>query len=158
MKKQSLNKIHIIGSVGSGKTTLAKELSAMLRIPYFELDNAVWIRSSNGDIRRTEPEREEYLNGILQTNQWIVEGIHNEDWMRSSFNEADIIIYLNTRYSIRTYRIIKRFLKQKLRVEKSHYKPTFTIFMKMFKWNRSFEDVGKVNFFTNYAIHSNKFW
>ncbi|WP_041056545.1 AAA family ATPase [Jeotgalibacillus campisalis] len=156
MKQRSFNKIHIIGSVGSGKTTLAKELSEQLAIPYFELDNIVWIRNKNGDIRRTEQEREEYLNGILQTDQWIVEGIHNEDWVRSCFNEADIIIYLHTAYSTRTYRIIKRYLKQKLRVEKSHYKPTFTIFMKMFKWNRSFEDVGKVNFFSCYAVHSDK--
>jgi shikimate kinase len=34
-----LKKIHIIGSVGSGKTTLARTLSSHLNIPFYELDN-----------------------------------------------------------------------------------------------------------------------
>ena len=45
MNKTLPKKIHIIGSVASGKTTLAKELSRKLAIPYYELDNVVWKRS-----------------------------------------------------------------------------------------------------------------
>lgn len=40
MKKKIYKRIHIIGSVGSGKTTLAKEISSKLGIPYYELN---WI-------------------------------------------------------------------------------------------------------------------
>ncbi|RWZ60646.1 DNA topology modulation protein FlaR [Halobacillus fulvus] len=149
-------KIHIIGSVGSGKTTLARKLSSKLDIPYYELDNVVWIRQKSRDIRRTEHEREDYLNSIIKSESWIIEGVHNEDWVSNSFHNADIIIFLDTRYSIRTYRIIKRFIKQKLRLEKSNYKPTFEMFLKMFKWNRHFENVGKVNFFNIYGIHKDK--
>ncbi|MFQ3543844.1 DNA topology modulation protein FlaR [Halobacillus rhizosphaerae] len=149
-------KIHIIGSVGSGKTTLARELSSKLDIPYYELDNVVWIRKKSGDIRRTEQEREEYLNSIILSESWIIEGVHNEDWVSNSLHNADMIIFLDTRYSIRTYRIIKRFIKQKLRLEKSNYKPTFKMFLKMFKWNRYFENVGKVNFFNIYGRHNDK--
>ncbi|SHF66355.1 AAA family ATPase [Ornithinibacillus halophilus] len=156
MKKEIPKKIHIIGSVGSGKTTLAKELSSKLEMPYYELDNVVWIRNKSGDIRRTEQEREDYLNSIIQSESWIIEGVHNEDWVSNCFHSADLIIFLDTKYSIRTYRIIKRFLKQKLRLEKSNYKPTIEIFLKMFKWNRYFENIGKVNFFNKYAIHKDK--
>lgn len=156
MKKEIPKKIHIIGSVGSGKTTLAKELSLKLDIPYYEIDNVVWIRKESGDIRRTAKEREAYLNRIIQSESWIIEGVHNEDWVSNCFQSADLIIFLDTKYSIRTYRIIKRFLKQKLRLEKSNYQPTLNIFFKMFKWNRYFEEVGKVNFFNKYDIHKNK--
>ncbi|WP_440338356.1 shikimate kinase [Lysinibacillus sphaericus] len=45
MNKKFPSKIHIIGSVGSGKTTLAKELSAKLNIPYYELDNVVLVKA-----------------------------------------------------------------------------------------------------------------
>ncbi|MDL4840236.1 EutP/PduV family microcompartment system protein [Aquibacillus rhizosphaerae] len=151
--KTSPKKIHIIGSVGSGKTTLAKELSSKLDIPYYKLDNVVWIRNNSGDIRRTE---HEYLNSILKSETWIIEGVHNEDWVSDCFNYADLIIFLDTNYSIRTYRIIIRFLKQQLRLEISNYKPTFKIFMKMFKWNRYFEEVGKVSFFNKYSKHNDK--
>lgn len=156
LKKTIPKKIHIIGSVGSGKTTLAKEISSKLDIPYYELDNVVWIRKMSGDIRRTEQEREEYLNSIIQSESWVIEGVHNEDWVSTCFQSADLIIFLDTKYSIRTYRIIKRFLKQKLRLEKSNYRPTLEIFFKMFKWNRYFEGVGKVNFFNRYDIHKDK--
>lgn len=71
-------KIHIIGSVGSGKTTLARSLSNTLQLPFHELDNVVWIRKQLGDIRRTDQERQEYLQSIIQTNGWIIEGIHQE--------------------------------------------------------------------------------
>lgn len=156
LKKPIYKRIHIIGSIGSGKTTLAKEISSWLDIPYYELDNIVWIRHKSGDIRRTEQEREEYLNSILKSDSWIIEGIHNEDWVSNCFQNADLIFFLDTKYSIRTYRIIKRFLKQKLLIEKANYKPTLAIFLKMFKWNRYFEEVGKINFFNNYGVHKDK--
>lgn len=149
-------KIHIIGSVGSGKTTLAKELSSKLKIPYYEIDNVVWIRWKSEDIRRTAEERDEYLHSIIHSEAWIIEGVHNEDWLANSFHKAELIIFLNTKYSTRTYRIIKRFVLQKLRLEQSNYKPTMEIFFKMFKWNRHFEEVGKLNFFEKYGKYSDK--
>lgn len=156
MNNESLKKIRIIGSVGSGKTTLAKELSSKLKIPYYEIDNVVWIRWKSGDIRRTAEERDEYLYSIIHSEAWIIEGVHNEDWLANSFHKAELIIFLNTKYSTRTYRIIKRFVLQKLRLEQSNYKPTMEIFLKMFKWNRHFEEVGKLNFFEKYGKYSDK--
>lgn len=149
-------RIHIVGTVGSGKTTLAKEVSSKLGIPYYELDNVVWIRNKSGDIRRTDQEREACLNNIIQSETWITEGVHTADWASTCFHHADLIIFLDTKYSIRVYRIGKRFLKQKLRIEKSNYKPTRKIFIKMFKWNRDFEKIGKVNFLNKYGIHKDK--
>ncbi|WP_406944324.1 AAA family ATPase [Halobacillus sp. SY10] len=142
-----VRKIHIIGSVASGKTTLARKLSQGLHIPYYELDNVVWERHQAGDIRRTEEERAEYLKQVVKKEGWIMEGVHNEWWVEESFRHADVIIFLDTKYSVRTYRIIKRFILQKLRLEKSNYTPTFRIFFKMFKWNKYFEENGKPHFF-----------
>lgn len=156
MNKKFPRKIHIIGSVGSGKTTLAKELSATLNIAYYELDNVVWKRQNSGDIRRTEQQKVDYLNNIILTKAWIIEGVHNEDWVAQSFSNADLIIFLDTNYFIRIYRIIKRFILQKLGLEKSNYKPTFSIFIKMFKWNRYFEEIGKPNFYQKYGMYSDK--
>ncbi|MNP84143.1 topology modulation protein [compost metagenome] len=39
-------RIHIIGSTGSGKTHLARQLSGRYQIPFYELDNAMWSRSA----------------------------------------------------------------------------------------------------------------
>ncbi|MCH1626426.1 shikimate kinase [Ferdinandcohnia quinoae] len=156
MKKRLPDKIHIVGSVGSGKTTLAKELSSKLNIPYYELDNVVWKRYETGDIRRTVLERLEYLHSIIHSESWIIEGVHTDDWVANSFLNADLIIFLDINYSVRTYRIIQRFLKQKLGIEKANYKPTKEIFLKMFKWNKQFENEGKRYFYENFGIYRDK--
>ncbi|WP_238018726.1 DNA topology modulation protein FlaR [Oceanobacillus jordanicus] len=130
MNKAIPKRIHIVGSVGSGKTTLAREISSKLGIPYYELDNVVWIRDESGDIRRTDQERETCLNSIIQSESWITEGVHTADWASPCFHRADLIVFLDTKYSIRVYRIGKRFFKQKLRIEESNYKPTREILKK----------------------------
>lgn len=156
MKNTIPKKIHIIGSVGSGKTTLARKLSQKLNIPFFELDNVVWKREKTGDLRRSDEERTEYLNSIIHSDTWIIEGVHSEEWVVYSFHQADLIIFLDTKYSIRTYRIIKRFISQKLGLEPSNYKPTITIFFKMFKWNRYFEEAAKPRFFNRFGTLRDK--
>ncbi|MGE7625256.1 DNA topology modulation protein FlaR [Viridibacillus sp. NPDC096237] len=157
MNRTLPKKIHIIGSVGSGKTTLAKELSAKLAIPYHELDNVVWKRCKTGDIRRTVEEREDFLSVIIMSDSWIIEGVHTEAWVANNIKHAEIIIFLDTSYKVRIYRIFKRFILQKLKMEQAHYKPTFEIFLKMIKWNRYFEEVEKPNFFTQYEDYWDKF-
>jgi adenylate kinase family enzyme len=137
-----MKKIHIIGSVGSGKTTLARALSSKLDIPYYELDNVVWQRAKTGDSRRSDQERNEYLDQIIQSESWIVEGVHHK-WVLPSFQEADLIIFLDTPVAKRQARIIKRFFLQKIGAEKANYRPTLTIFKKMFSWNAHFEQVSK---------------
>ncbi|MFD1019880.1 AAA family ATPase [Thalassobacillus hwangdonensis] len=135
-------KIHIVGSVASGKTTLAKQLSIKLGIPYYELDNVVWERLPDGERRRTDEERDAHLKSILENDAWIIEGVHHE-WVADSLEQAEQIIYLDTPMYKRRIRIVTRFIKQKLKLEKANYTPTFEIFRKMFKWNRHFETVGK---------------
>lgn len=142
MGKDKPHKIHIIGSVGSGKTTLARTLSAKMDLPHHELDNVVWMRFDTGDVRRSEQERDDCLHRIIQTDAWIIEGVHYE-WVQQSFKKADLIILLTPAYSTRTLRIIKRFILQKLGIEKSNYTPTFAMFRKMFVWNRYFENKSK---------------
>lgn len=155
MEKNILNKIHIIGSVGSGKTTLARMLSSKLNIPFYELDNVVWKRFKSGDIRRSEEERDAYLIHLISSDAWIIEGVHHK-WVVPSFQTADLIIFLDTNYSKRTFRIIKRFILQKIGLEKENYKPTFKIFRDMFGWNAYFENESKPEIINILSQYNNK--
>ncbi|GAY77588.1 hypothetical protein NBRC111894_3142 [Sporolactobacillus inulinus] len=44
---------------------------------------------------------------------------------------------------MRIYRITKRFIRQKLRIEAANYTASLKIFKKMFEWNRTFEKESK---------------
>lgn len=144
--ERNIRKIHIVGPVGSGKTTLANRLAGELNYPYFELDQLVWGRKcKNNDIRNTPEESGNLLNNLISSETWIVEGAHIDEWTFKSFEESEAILFLDINYYVRVYRIIKRYVKQKLGMENSNYKPTFKILIKMFKWNRMFEDNKQIN-------------
>ncbi len=135
----TVKKIHIIGSVGSGKSTLARKLSAKLQIPYYELDNVVWERRLEGDIKRMPRVRDTLFGKIVSSDCWIIEGVHSHPWVSQSLRQAELIIYLDTGLWKRNYRILKRFVVQKLGFEQGNYKQSFNMLRKMYKWNYDFE-------------------
>ena len=110
-------KIHIIGCSGTGKTYLAKKSSNKYNIPYYDLDNIYWDNSSEKYGIKTEVEkRDKLLQKILEKDDWIIEGIYYK-WLEQSFKNADIIYVLDLPKYIYKFRIIKRFIKRKLKLE-----------------------------------------
>lgn len=136
-------KIYIIGSVGSGKTTLARQLSAKLAIPHFETDNFVWQRQRGGDVRNTELARDEQFISATKQDEWIIEGVHI-GWTKKALQEADLVVFLDVPYHTRSCRFVLRYMKQKVGKEASNYSPSLVMLKKMFGWNRYFEETIKV--------------
>lgn len=52
---------------------------------------------------------------------------------------ADTVIFLDPPILMREFRILKRFIKQQLRIEKCHYKSDFKMLKLMYKWTIEFE-------------------
>lgn len=131
-------KILIVGSVASGKTTFAKKLSKNLNIKHFEIDSVV--HDDDAGRKRTEEEQKEIFDKInSENNDWIIEGTlrKNLDYL---LDYTEKIVYLNIPLKLRKRRIITRFIKQKLGIEKCNYKPTFDVLKLMFKWTNDFEN------------------
>lgn len=133
----SIVKILIVGTVGTGKTTLAKKLSKEMNINYFEIDSIVHNDQKAGK-KRTPEEQEELIKKINQNDNWILEGVLRKN-LYFLLEMADKIIYLNISKSKRNRRILIRFLKQKLKIEKANYTPSFRMLKQMFKWSNDFE-------------------
>lgn len=130
-------KILIIGSVASGKTSLARKLSRKLNINYYEIDSIV--HDDRNNYKRSPEEQKKIINEINdKENDWIIEGTLRKN-LFYLLDMTDVIVYLNINVRIRKWRIIKRFVKQKLRLEKSNYKPSIEMFKLMFKWTSDFE-------------------
>ncbi|MDF2543876.1 MAG: hypothetical protein K0S47_3594 [Herbinix sp.] len=131
-------KIIIFGIVASGKTTLAKKMSINYQVPFYEGDCIAWEQRENGRYKRTLQEQQKVIQDIDSLGNWIVEGTYRES-QKCLFDMADKIIFLDTPLSTRKRRIIIRFIKQKLHLEKCHYKPNFTMLKLMFQWTYDFE-------------------
>ena len=132
-------KIHIIGCSGSGKTYLAGALSEKYNIPHFDLDDIQWDNESNGYGKKMPVEKRNcLLQQILANNSWIIEGVYYA-WVLESFEKADIIYVLDIPKYIYKYRIIIRFLKRKLGIEKGK-KETLKSLYNLLKWTDSFQN------------------
>jgi len=73
---------------------LAKKLSNEYNVPCYEKDNIVWMRTSQGDKKRTEKERDNIFKSIITQNDWIVEGSPRQV-LNESFENCDYIIFLD---------------------------------------------------------------
>lgn len=131
-------KILISGIVASGKTTLAKKLSSTLNIPCYEGDSIAWGFPGEKRYKRTNEEQAETIQRIDQKGDWIIEGTNRES-QKMLHDMADRIIFLDTPLYIRKYRIMMRWIKQKLGLEKCNYKPDIKILKQMFIWTSDFE-------------------
>ena len=132
-------KIHIIGCSGTGKTYLAKKLSNKYNIPRYDLDNIYWDNSSEKYETKTEFEkRDKLLQKILEKDSWIIEGIYYK-WLEQSFKNADIIYVLDLPKYIYKFRIIKRFIKRKLRLEAGK-KENLKSLLNLLKWTDKFQN------------------
>lgn len=154
MRNKLYTKIYIIGSVGSGKTTLAKEISESFHIPWYELDSLIYLTLLSGDIKRHSTERDFEFNKIINSDRWIIEGVFRECF-NDGFQKADTIILLDIPLFIRKFRITKRWIYQNLKIEKVNYVPNLKMLFRMYRWSNDFEK-SKVDILEMLAPYSEK--
>ena len=129
-------KILILGIVGSGKTTIARKLSNRLNIKHYEIDSIV--HDDIKCIKRSKSDQIRIFNKINKSS-WILEGTTRRN-QEHIIENADIIYFLDVPKYMRYYRIIKRFIKQKIGIEKINYKVDIKLLKDMFKWTNDFEN------------------
>lgn len=78
------------------------------------------------------------LDDILRKNDWIIEGVFY-DWLDGSFRDADVIILLDIPKRVYRFRIIRRFVKRKLGMERAK-KETLSSLVALLKWTDKFQD------------------
>ena len=135
-------KIHIIGCSGTGKTYLANALSKKHNISHYDLDDIYWDNTSSCyGVKRPAEERAALLSDILKNDSWIIEGVYYS-WCGEIFEKADVIYFLDTPKLVYKWRIVRRFIKRKLGIEKGD-KELLKSVVNLLKWTDKFQKVNR---------------
>jgi adenylate kinase family enzyme len=87
-------KIVVLGSSGTGKTTICRMISKKLKIKELHLDSVYWKKDWNNI---SKEEYNTYMKDFLVKNKsWVIDGNYsNNDHFRYRLDSADIIIFLD---------------------------------------------------------------
>lgn len=104
----TINRIHIIGGTGSGKTTLAHDLATVLKATAYALDLVAYENASGS--KRSLSQRQMDIAHIVSTPRWITEGAFLW-WVDDLLEAADVIIWLDIPWSLALWRVVTRHFK-----------------------------------------------
>jgi adenylate kinase family enzyme len=102
-----MNRILVIGSGGSGKSTFSIKLAHKMNLPLVHLDEKYWKPNRE---KPTDSEWQEKVESLLVEEKWIIDGSYLNT-LALRLTKADTIILLDIHNYICIFNIIKRRLK-----------------------------------------------
>lgn len=107
MSNKKYQKIIILGSIGSGKTSLAKQINKRHHIPVYHLDKEYW---QPNWIRPSAKDWEEKITNLSNQTTWVMDGNYIET-LEVRLSKADLVIMLDIKKRICIRGLFFRTLK-----------------------------------------------
>jgi adenylate kinase family enzyme len=103
-----MKRVAVFGNAGAGKSTLAKRLAAITRLPLYPLD-LIQFKPDGGEVPQ-----EEYLKlhaDLLRKDEWIIDGFGSAASAWDRFSRADTLVYIDLPLITHHWWVTKRFIK-----------------------------------------------
>ena len=101
-----LDRVNVVGSSGSGKSTFARRLAQCLNTPYIEMDAVLW------EPNWTQPSDEMFfarLARALDGERWVLDGNYDRT-SHVKWQRAQTVIWLDYSLRRKMFQVIKRTL------------------------------------------------
>ena len=101
-----MQRVLVIGSGGSGKSTVAARLGELLNLEVNHLDKLYWRAGW------VEPETDEWIKivtDLIERDSWVIDGNYSGT-LDLRLQKCDTIVFLDLPRLLCVWRIIKRFL------------------------------------------------
>ncbi len=105
-----MKRVAVFGNAGGGKSTLARNLAMLTRLPLFTLDI---IQFPNGGTT-AKLSHDEYLKlhaELIDREEWIIDGFENVARAWERFAKADTLIYVDLPLITHHWFVTKRLVK-----------------------------------------------
>jgi len=104
-------RVWVVGSCGSGKTTLARRIGEVLGLGTAHVDDYIWLP---GWKLRDREQRLELIEQRLDGPRWVMEGNLGRDAVRlwSIADRADLIVWLDLPFRVTFWRLLWRSLRR----------------------------------------------
>ncbi|MEB3212925.1 MAG: adenylate kinase [Leptolyngbyaceae bacterium] len=103
-----MKKVAVFGNTGAGKSTLSRRLADITGLPWVPLDV---LQYQPGGDKVSHAEFKAAHEGVLQQDQWIVDGFGSFDTLWTRLDTADTLVYLDMPVWRHYWWVTKRFLK-----------------------------------------------
>jgi adenylate kinase family enzyme len=103
-----MKRVAVFGNAGGGKSTLAKRLAELTRLPLYPID-MIKYRAGGGEVLH-----EEYLKAhadLLRQDEWIIDGFGCVASAWERFSKADTLVYIDLPVMTHYWWVTKRLIK-----------------------------------------------
>jgi adenylate kinase family enzyme len=101
---ESMQRVVVVGTSCSGKTTLARQLSQMLGVPHIELDAVHWL--PNWQPRPTDEFRRLVAEAVARES-WVMDGNYSSTARDIVWDRATTLIWLNYPFRVVFWRALR---------------------------------------------------